>query len=368
MDELFALWGWRKPRFALPQPSFLCVVLFRLSRLLLLRGFSSLSAICRLVNLVLTGADISPHCDMGPGLVIVFPAAVVVQARAGRNCTVVGVNMIGPEEGKDGGSGAGCPNLGDNVHIGMYAIMLGPIAIGDGVEVPPGAIVRSDVPAGTALEVIENRILRSNADNPSRNHRPAALRCSRHRSFSALRLDLREDIHHYIKHASDYSRGGEGLVQRISALLTPQVFCIFLYRLAHWLHANGHDFPALLVSRLNCFLHKVTLPVESCIGGGVYIPHQVAVTFFGEAGRGLTLYASSSCMPDLRAAGGAAGRPLLGDNVTIGASSVIYGEVTIGNNARIGAGATVNCDIPPGAVVVSMKMLPVVNFEDGEKP
>lgn len=47
-----------------------------------------------------------------------------------------------------------------------------------------------------------------------------------------------------------------------------------------------------------------------------------------------------------------AGAPIIGDNVYIGANAVIVGKVKIGNNCRIGAGATVYTDMPDNSVAV----------------
>lgn len=44
--------------------------------------------------------------------------------------------------------------------------------------------------------------------------------------------------------------------------------------------------------------------------------------------------------------------PFIGNNVLIGANSVIIGKVTIGNNVKIGAGCVVSIDIPDNSVVV----------------
>ena len=49
------------------------------------------------------------------------------------------------------------------------------------------------------------------------------------------------------------------------------------------------------------------------------------------------------------------GSPVIGNNVYIGANSVIIGEIHIGNNVKIGAGAVVVDDVPDGSVVVGPK-------------
>jgi putative colanic acid biosynthesis acetyltransferase WcaB len=43
--------------------------------------------------------------------------------------------------------------------------------------------------------------------------------------------------------------------------------------------------------------------------------------------------------------------PIIGDNVTIGANSVIIGEIKIGNNSIIGAGSVVIKDVPDNSIV-----------------
>lgn len=45
-------------------------------------------------------------------------------------------------------------------------------------------------------------------------------------------------------------------------------------------------------------------------------------------------------------------RPTIGDNVILGANTVIIGNITIGNNVIIGAGSVVVKDIPDGSVAV----------------
>lgn len=44
--------------------------------------------------------------------------------------------------------------------------------------------------------------------------------------------------------------------------------------------------------------------------------------------------------------------PILGDNVDIGVNVCIIGDISIGNNVKIGAGSVVTKDIPPNCIVV----------------
>jgi serine O-acetyltransferase len=44
--------------------------------------------------------------------------------------------------------------------------------------------------------------------------------------------------------------------------------------------------------------------------------------------------------------------PIIGDNVYVGAGSVIFGEITIGNNVIIGANSVINKSIPSNSTAV----------------
>lgn len=61
--------------------------------------------------------------------------------------------------------------------------------------------------------------------------------------------------------------------------------------------------------------------------------------------------------------------PVIKDNVYIGAKATIIGGVTIGNSAKIGAGAVVITDVPDGcsAVGVPAKIIKPKNGEETTK-
>jgi acetyltransferase-like isoleucine patch superfamily enzyme len=48
--------------------------------------------------------------------------------------------------------------------------------------------------------------------------------------------------------------------------------------------------------------------------------------------------------------------PTIGNNVMIGAESIVLGDITIGDNVQIGAGSVVTKDIPADSIVVGGKL------------
>lgn len=58
------------------------------------------------------------------------------------------------------------------------------------------------------------------------------------------------------------------------------------------------------------------------------------------------------------------GRVTIGDNVFVGAESVILPGVTVGDNVIIGANSTVTCDIPSNTVVVGSPARAISTLEE----
>lgn len=58
------------------------------------------------------------------------------------------------------------------------------------------------------------------------------------------------------------------------------------------------------------------------------------------------------------------GRIVIGDNVFIGANSMIFYDVSIGNNVIIGAGSIVTKNIPDGSVAVGVPCKVIGEFDD----
>jgi serine O-acetyltransferase len=100
---------------------------------------------------VVTGISIPAQCNIGPGLYVGHFGGIFIDARSmlGENCNVAQGITIG-----EGGRGElhGVPVIGNRVHIGANAIVLGKITIGDDAVIGPGAVVMSSVPArGVAM-------------------------------------------------------------------------------------------------------------------------------------------------------------------------------------------------------------------------
>jgi serine O-acetyltransferase len=142
-------------------PSLLCALLYRISHHFF-RGDHWLWA--RLVwqlNFLVTGADISPAADLGPGLLVLAPAGTAIMGVAGRNLTVMPCSGMGGEMGnlEDVGAGPGLPLVGDDVVLEPHSGILGPVRVGDRVRVGANVGLAKDTPDDSDVEGPQPRFI-----------------------------------------------------------------------------------------------------------------------------------------------------------------------------------------------------------------
>lgn len=148
-----------RPLFAWTHPSYQAVCLHRISHYFFARKRRLLARVFWHINLILTGADISPICDIGGGLVIMQPLGCIMVGNAGKNCTLQGSSGFGGGMSrKDIGSGPGLPCLGDDVLLEFGAVVLGPVRIGDRSRIGARCMVSRDVPADSIVHFREPRM------------------------------------------------------------------------------------------------------------------------------------------------------------------------------------------------------------------
>jgi serine O-acetyltransferase len=97
---------------------------------------------------VLFTITLPKEASFGPGLRIHHLGPVVVHPRSvvGARCTLRHGVTIGERR-----QGAGVPVIGDDVEVGAYAQLLGPIRVGDNAKIGALALVLSDVPEGAVM-------------------------------------------------------------------------------------------------------------------------------------------------------------------------------------------------------------------------
>lgn len=95
------------------------------------------------------GCDIPSNARIGNGLKIDHPVGIIINSQAviGENFTIKSGAVVGKNE-------RGVATIGDNVTVGVHALIIGPVQIGDHAVIGAGAIVTHDV-QGHAVAVCD---------------------------------------------------------------------------------------------------------------------------------------------------------------------------------------------------------------------
>jgi serine O-acetyltransferase len=119
---------------------------------------------------------------------------------------------------------------------------------------------------------------------------------------------------------------------------------------------RGLGMLAKIFAMLNVTIFGIEVSPKVNIGGGLFLPHTVGTVIGADRignnctiMQGVTLGSREPEMgytPSLR--------PIVGDDVLIGAGAKVIGRVTVGANSKIGANAVVIKDVPPNSVAVGI--------------
>lgn len=155
----------------------------------------------------------------------------------------------------------------------------------------------------------------------------------------------------------DYPKDNANLFKCISAkFLNPGFSVVYLYRLGCFYNQSKFKLLRVLGSRVRMklvFKKNCDISFMSEIGDKLRLPHPFGVVIGTgvKIGKNVTIFQNVTL--------GSNGKqnqeksyPVIGDNVTIYADSIIIGNIIIGENSVIGTKTLVNIDVPANAVVV----------------
>ena len=129
---------------------------------------------------------------------------------------------------------------------------------------------------------------------------------------------------------------------------------IWSHRLAHALHKRKFYFLARVVSQVSRFFTGIEIHPGAIIGKRLFIDHGMGVVIGEtcEIGDNVTIYQGVT----LGGTGKEKGKrhPTVQDNALIATGAKVLGSITIGENAKIGAGSVVLRDVPSNSTVVGI--------------
>jgi len=143
--------------------------------------------------------------------------------------------------------------------------------------------------------------------------------------------------------------------RKIDLILYPSVHALIAYRISNKLYKKKCYFLARLISQLWRGFTGIEIHPGATIGKGFFIDHGMGVVI------GETAVVGDHVLMYHGATLGATGKdnsgkrhPTVGNNVIIGSGVKVLGNVTIGDNSKIGANAVVLKDIPANSTAVGI--------------
>ena len=137
-------------------------------------------------------------------------------------------------------------------------------------------------------------------------------------------------------------------------LLYPGVHAVLYHRVAHWLYRHHRFFLAQCVSQWSRFWTGIEIHPGATIGHRLVIDHGMGIVIgeTAEIGDDCLLYQGVT----LGGTGKDKGKrhPTLGNNVMVGSGAKVLGPFTVGDNARIAAGAVVLSAVPEDCTAVGV--------------
>lgn len=132
-------------------------------------------------------------------------------------------------------------------------------------------------------------------------------------------------------------------------------FLIALYRLSNWFSNSNLHFVANVLINIERILYSCEIDASSEIGPGLRIVHSVGIVIGPRVivGQNFRLHQNVTI--------GMRGRmneewitPRIGNNVTIYAGAAVLGRITIGDNVVIGANSVVIKNVPSNTIVAGV--------------
>jgi len=149
-------WPWYLIESLLFENGYQAVVLYRLGSWFKRHGIPVMGPLVARFSLFLTGVDIAPGAEIGPGFRIAHGVGLVIgdQVKMGSGALLLHQVTVGAATT---GSRDRMPVLGDNVFVGAGATIIGGVKVGSNVFIGANALITEDLP-DDCKAIVEQRL------------------------------------------------------------------------------------------------------------------------------------------------------------------------------------------------------------------
>jgi len=153
--------SWMRKLSILLTPPLLCCALYRISHWLFCTGRRRRAAIVARLNFLLHKCSISPGSSIGPGLYIPHTVGLVFHGHGGERLTLYhrAIVCAGSVHVQKDDVYADCPVLGDDVTIGVNAVVSGGVRVGARSYLAAAATLSEDL--GPDIILVDTNVKRS---------------------------------------------------------------------------------------------------------------------------------------------------------------------------------------------------------------
>jgi len=136
-------------------------------------------------------------------------------------------------------------------------------------------------------------------------------------------------------------------------LLYPGVAALINYRIAHFFWRIKFKFIAEWITKVSRRHTGIEIHPGATIGNRLFIDHGMGVVIGETAVIGNDVLIYHGVTLGTRLGGRGKRHPTIGNNVMLGAHSMILGNITVHDGAKIGANSTVIKDVAPNEVIIT---------------
>lgn len=154
-----------------------------------------------------------------------------------------------------------------------------------------------------------------------------------------------------VKNISDKDPAAKNIFE---ILLYPSLHAVINHKIAHFFYVKKLFFLSRLISQFSRFFTGIEIHPGATLGNRIFFDHGMGIVI-GETAKvgddciiyhGVTLGGVSTANTKRH--------PTLKNNVIVGAGAKILGNITLGENVKVGANSVVLRDVPDDSVAVGM--------------